>query len=145
MAGTNDSGALEFEKVSLSDARKALEETGAGMYAVKRKPEDWQAKRTPAPPEPLSDAANAWMAEMPESVRPQQLALRYPRLVNRLCQAWSDPAKCERLLDELMIDRRGGRKGFPLAVAKELATLRDHFFRIHHRGGSAWEHVEMGR
>ena len=36
-------------------------------------------------------------------------------------------------------------RGFPLQVANELATLRDHYFRLHHHGKSAWEHVEMGR
>jgi hypothetical protein len=142
MASRNDSP-LEFEKVSVSDARKALEEDGP--YAVKRVAQNWQEKRTATPSEPLSDEASAWIAELPESVRPRQLALRYARLVNRLCKVWPNPAQCERLLDELMIDRRGGRKGFPLPVANELATLREHYLRLHRRGNSAWEHVEMGR
>lgn len=145
MPGTADPGSLEFEKVSLNDARKALEETGPAAYAARTKPENWEEKRTQAPAEPLSDEANAWLADLPESVRPRQLALRYARLANRLCKVWSEPLKCERLLDDLMMDRRGGRKGFPLQVANELATLRDHYFRLHHQGKSAWEHVEMGR
>jgi hypothetical protein len=145
MPGPVDSGALEFEKVSLTDARKALEETGAAAYAVPKKHEDWEARRTQSATEQLGEEAHAWMAEMPESVRPNQLALRYARLANRLCSVWGDQKKCERLLDDLMIDRRGGRKGFPLPVANELATLRDHYFRLHHDGKSAWEHVEMGR
>ena len=85
------------------------------------------------------------MNELPASVRPRQLALRYARLANRLAEIWSDPVKCERLLDDLMTDRRGGRKGFPLAIASELATLRDHYFRQHHDGKSPWEYVETGR
>lgn len=91
------------------------------------------------------DEASAWIAELPESVQPRQLALRYARLANRLCKAWKEAPKCEHLLDDLMMDRRGGRKGFPLQVANELATLRDYYFRLHHQGGSAWEQVEMGR
>ena len=75
----------------------------------------------------------------------RSLALRYARLANRLCKVWNEPLKCERLLDDLMMDRRGGRKGFPLQVANELATLLDYYFRLHHHGKSAWEHVEMGR
>jgi hypothetical protein len=142
MSTSKDPGALEFEKVSLSDARKALDET-TGAYA-KRKAEDWQAKRKPTPSEPLSDDAAAWIAGLPPSVQPRQLALRHARLANRLCEAWATPARCERLLDELMIDRRGGRRGFPIFVANELAALREYYFRLHHKG-SAWEHVEMGR
>ena len=145
MSGKPDPGSLDFEKVSLTDARKALEETGPAAYATPKKTENWEEKRSAAASEPLSDAAAAWMAELPESVRPRQLALRYARLANRICEAWQTPPKCEKLLDELMMDRRGGRKGFPLPVANELATLRDHFFRLHHLGKSAWEHVEMGR
>ena len=72
-------------------------------------------------------------------------ALRYARLANRLAKAWKEPQKCERLLDDLMMNRRGGRKGFPLQVANELASLRDYYFKLHHHGKSAWEHVEMGR
>lgn len=146
MPGSGDPGALEFEKVSLSDARKALDETGPAANALPRKEEHWEEQRKePSTSEPLGDAANAWMSELPEAVRPRQLALRYARLVNRLCKVWDEPARCERLLDDLMIDRRGGRKGFPLVVANELATLRDHYDKLHPHGKSAWEHVEMGR
>ena len=145
MSTTPDPGAFEFEKVSVADARKALDESGAGAYAVRRQPENWEAKRKDTPPETLSDATHAWLAELPEAVRPKQLALRYARLANRLCEVWGTRTKCERLLDDLMIDRRGGRKGFPLPVANELATLRDHYFRLHRGGPSAWEYVEMGR
>src|SRR5690348_3733128 len=46
MAGKPDTGTLEFEKVSLTDARKALEETGPAAYATPKKTEDWEAKRS---------------------------------------------------------------------------------------------------
>ena len=145
MPGPGDSGSLEFEKVSFSDARKVLDETGPAAYSVAKKTENWAEKRTATQNEPLSDDASAWMAELPESVRPRQLALRYARIANRICQLWPERLKCERFLDDLMTDQRGGRKGFPLQIANELATLRDHYFRLHHHGKSAWEHVEMGR
>ena len=142
---SDDSGAFEFEKVSLNDARKALDETGPAGYSVKRKTENWAEKRHAGAPEALGEDTTAWMAELPAAVRPTQLALRYARLANRLCELWNDPVPCERLLDELMMDQRGGRQGFPLKVANELATLRDHYFKLHHKGKSAWEHVERGR
>ena len=145
MAGSGDSGSLEFEKVSLSDARKALDETGPAAYAVARAPENWEEKRTATLDESRSDETNAWLAELPESARPRQLAARYARLANRLARIWNDPVKCERLLDDLMTDHRGGRKGFPLAIASELATLHEHFYRLHHDGKSPWEYVEVGR
>jgi hypothetical protein len=145
MPGPGDSDSLEFEKVSFSDARKALEQTGPAAYAVTRKSENWEEKRTATPDEALSDEANAWIAELPEAVRPRQLATRYARLANRIAELWKDPVKCERFLDDLMTDRRGGRKGFPLAIASELATLHEHYYRLHHGGKSPWEFVEVGR
>ena len=144
MPGNADSGSLEFEKVSLTDARKVLEETGPAAYVAPKKPQNWDEKRSQSATETLSDETNAWMSELPESVRPGQLALRYARLANRLCKVWNEPAKCDRLLDDLMLDRRGTRKGFPLQIANELATLRDYFYKLHHHGKSAGEHVEMG-
>ena len=145
MPGHSDPGSLEFEKVSFTDARKALEDTGPAAHAAPMKVENSEEKRSETASETLTDETTVWMSEMPESVQPRQLALRYARLANRLCKVWTEPLKCERLLDDLMMDRRGGRKGFPLHVANELATLRDHYFRLHHHGRSAWEHVEMGR
>lgn len=140
-----DPGSLEFEKVSLTDARKVLEQEGPVEYAAKRKAENWIEKRHASGPEVLSGEAAAWVAGLPEAVRPKQLALRYARLANRLAQVWKDQPRCERLLDELMIDKRGGRKGFPLPVVNEVATLRKHYSKLYRKGDSAWEHVEMGR
>ena len=149
MAGTssdNDPGAFEFEKVSIDDARKAIEDGGpAGHASVPRKAETWDAKRHGTADEPLSAETTAWLAELPVAVRPSQLALRYARLANRICETWKAPQHCLRLLDALMTDQRGGRRGFPLQVATELATLRDYYYRLHHKGKEAWEHVEMGR
>jgi len=52
---------------------------------------------------------------------------------------------CEGYLDSLLEDKRGGRKGVPLSVAQELASIRDHYFRLHHKSHTAWDHVESGR
>ena len=51
MSGKADPGSLEFEKVSLTDARKALDETGPAAYAAPRKVENWRRSaphRTPS-------------------------------------------------------------------------------------------------
>ena len=85
-----DPGSLEFEKVSLTDARKVLEEAGAVEYSAKGKTENWDEKRHASGPEALSNEAVAWVAGLPETVRPKQLALRYARLANRLARVWKD-------------------------------------------------------
>lgn len=54
----------------------------------------------------------------------------YPRVVNRLALCWNDAALTDRLLDDLLIGRRGKRKGFPGPVAEELLRLR-RFHDLH--------------
>jgi hypothetical protein len=96
---------------------------------------DWSRVRKPKRREDqvLAGSTYAWLKTLPYAVRPVELCSRYPRVGNRLAACWSDPVQTERLFDELMLDRRGKRKGFPPPVAEELLHLRR--FRDCHRGG----------
>lgn len=145
----NNPDVFEFEKVSVADARKALEDGGPAAHASTQAPApaagQWDAKRRTGAEETLSPETSAWIGTLPANVRPKQLALRYPRLANRIGETWRAPLHCLHLLDGLMTDDRGGRQGFPLAVATELATLRNHCYRLYHKGNETWDHVEMGR
>jgi len=43
-------------------------------------------------------------------------------------------------LDDLLIDRRGGRQGFPFDVALEIAGLKDYYeTSIHPTAQTAWD------
>lgn len=57
-------------------------------------------------------------------LRPHRLCQLYPRVANRLALCWPDWALTERLFEDLMIDKREGRQGFPREVAAELMRLR---------------------
>jgi hypothetical protein len=46
----------------------------------------------------------------------------YPRITSRIQQLWGTP-ECEGYLNNLVIDTRGNRKGFPPAVMEELLYL----------------------
>jgi len=72
----------------------------------------------------MSRAASEWMLKLPKAVRPLKTAESYPRVLNRLALCWDDPVLAERVYDELLVDRRGKRRGFPPAVARELLALR---------------------
>ena len=61
---------------------------------------------------------------MPPELRPAVLADRYPRVVNMVAAAWTDVERCITTLDELIVDHRGGRKGFSVEVDSELRALR---------------------
>jgi hypothetical protein len=67
------------------------------------------------------------MDQLPLSVRPQHLAKEFPRITNALSRQWRAPEACLEYLDELLIDKRGDRRGFPLEILLELASLKGHF------------------
>lgn len=92
---------------------------------------DWADTRSPPSQFDLSllPLTEEWMATLPRWARPKALAERHRRLTNRLALCWRDPALAERVLDELIVDRRGGRQGFSVEVAAELLALREELMR----------------
>ncbi len=132
---------IPFVKVSLEDAKAAL--AGSAPPAMPRPQEDWRKFRLNEGqvPEKLTREAFQWLASLPRSVRPNMLARRYPRIVNRVAEIWKRPLQCERYLDGLVLDHRGNRKGFPGDVTAEIATLKTHFLAtsgiVHH---DVWGH-----
>jgi hypothetical protein len=75
----------------------------------------------------LTPEAEALMASLHESLRPTELAARFPRIVNKMAQMWKRPIHLDRYFDELLIDSRGQRQGFPLKVLLELTSLKQHY------------------
>jgi ankyrin repeat protein len=53
---------------------------------------------------------------------PFQLEARFPRIVDRIAQLWSSPRIAD-YFSELLIDVRGGRRGFPPEIAREIYRL----------------------
>lgn len=49
----------------------------------------------------------------------------FPGIVNKIALAWPEPARARELLDELLIDRRGNRSGFPKGAFGELLRLHE--------------------
>jgi hypothetical protein len=130
---------LEFEKVSIADARQEFESqhkrVDAGALAVQR------ASQSSAV---LRDATTLWMAGLPQAVRPITLARKFPRIANSIAELWRRVARCEEYLDTLVVDLRGDRKGFPPEVAQELTALRSYYSELHPHNQSAWDLVERG-
>ena len=133
---------FEFEKVSVTEARKALDEAVIPTAGVKKPAANWESKRKSAGAESLRTATIQWILKLPPHIQPRHLQVKYPRVANRIATLWGDEGGCESYLDDLLTDKRGGRKGFPLNVATEIASLRDYHFRLHHKGMVAWDHVE---
>src|SRR4051812_4226142 len=103
---------FEFEKVDLNDARKALEESVTPAVTVSKTTTNWEAKRKAAGAESLRTATIQWILKLPPHVQPRHLQVKYPRVANRIAALWPEPTGCESLLDDLLTDKRGGRRGF---------------------------------
>jgi hypothetical protein len=103
------------------------------------------ALRAPQPPERVKDETVRWLAGLPEHVRPVELCRKYPRIANKIAMLWRRVARCEEFLDELVVDHRGGRKGFPMVIAQELTALRRHYSVLHPSGSSVWDVEGKGR
>ena len=95
--------------------------------ASQRPPIDWAARRAPTADTDrvLVSQTHIWLREIPRSFHPRQLCRHYPRVANQLARHWHDPVQTDRLLIDLMIDRRGGRAGFPARVLDELQALQE--------------------
>lgn len=99
---------------------------------------DWLPKRKAKPYERLLATTVSWYETLPAPVRPLALCERFPRIANGIATGWRDRDATLRYLDELLTDRRGGRKGFPAVVLEELHSLKALFEAVHGSGDEAW-------
>jgi hypothetical protein len=122
---------IPFFKVSIEEAKEALQADVIKKPVTPPPKKDWIPGRLPAGLNSRELAAYTfkWLATIPANIRPNALARQYPRIANRIAEIWKRPLHCERYLDDLMLDLRGDRKGFPPDVAAEIAVLKVHFLR----------------
>lgn len=117
---------LDFEPCDLASARASLEELPEGIQRMRELlPDYWlKHRRPPCPSDRMLDSvALAWLLALPAPLQPTICGERYPRVLNSLAAVWADPQRRHDLLDALIHDRRGGRRGFPPEVAEELRRL----------------------
>jgi hypothetical protein len=89
---------------------------------------EWARVRAPARMRDaeLSKKARNWLERLPDEVRPRLLCERFPRIVNQLAACWMDVGLIDHLLQDLLVDRRGDREGFPDEVVEEIALLYEY-------------------
>jgi hypothetical protein len=102
---------------------------------------DWTPQRRAprASDEALTGTARRWLRELPSRRRPLRLCQLYPRVANRVAWCWHDAELAAQALADLLEDRRGGRRGFPAPVVRELQRLAQ--FNAQHRidpQGDGW-------
>jgi hypothetical protein len=115
---------MDFEPVTIEEARAALDEMDAAMASL-IKPEYWLKVRRSALPtdRALTSRSLKWLSDLPPEVRPQILPERFARIVNALSTVWSDARARDEAFDNLLNDKRKGRRGFPIDIERELSTL----------------------
>jgi hypothetical protein len=79
----------------------------------------------------LLSATHLWLRRIPGRFQPKQLCRHYPRIANAIARHWDDQVLGDRLLTDLLVDRRGNRAGFPPRIVDELQMLRR--LRVHAR------------
>ena len=92
--------------------------------------------RKATPIDSLLPASKTWLATLPKGVRPIVLAAEYARIVNLLAQQWNDYSACNAYFDDLLVGRRGKRRGFSPEVQAELRILRYYIQRMRLQTGS---------
>jgi hypothetical protein len=75
----------------------------------------------------LDAAGQALLASLEESLRPKELAEKFPRIVNRMASLWNAPRRMNRYLEQLLTDARTHRKGFTIGILNELTALKDYY------------------
>ena len=102
------------------------------------------ARRRPQSTEQLSAETIQWLDELPAGVRPRLLPIEFARIANALSRRWGTPPACMACLDDLLIDRRGNRHGFPMGIVLELAALKNHFQTIVYPSPrTVWDEIAM--
>lgn len=89
---------------------------------------DWLSMRKAQPAEHLLPQSDKWFGALPPEVSPHSLVTRFPRIANRIASQWNDRHGAPKLFEELLVDRRGGRAGFPPAVQQDLLRLREFWY-----------------
>jgi len=75
----------------------------------------------------LTLQGHALLASIAPEARPNQLAVKFPRIVNKMAMLWKSKPQMDRYFEDLLTDTRGNRQGFPLGVLMELTTLKDYY------------------
>lgn len=122
-------GAIDFEQTDFDDARRALDELPSGLVELQRLREGgWESRRRkPLPADrALTGAAMDWVIGLPPSLRPHATCEQFPRVANVIAASWRDLPFSLRVIDHMINDYRGGRRGFPVDVQRELLALQGH-------------------
>jgi len=106
--------------------------------------EDARKRRAAQPATGLLRPTMSWASTLPADVRPNALLAKFPRIANLIAVLWPDPNSLRRYIDDLIVDKRGNRQGFPLDVLRELLALRAYYDQRNPPTLQPWEVMHNG-
>lgn len=77
--------------------------------------------------EAIDIRAQRLFASLPYAFRLSITRQRFPHVLNRIAAEWEAPMRFLQLMEELLIDQRGQREGFPFETVLELTNLREYY------------------
>jgi hypothetical protein len=122
-------GSIDFEITDFDEARHVLDDLPAGLAEAKQLlTGSWEERRRKpvVTDRALTGQAMDWVIGLPPALRPHVTCEQFPRVVNAIASSWTDATYSLQVLDHMINDYRGGRRGFPQAVERELAALHAH-------------------
>jgi hypothetical protein len=125
-AGAKGKKRLDWEEVDYKEALPAeiLAEERNRLAVEEAKA---KAKRG-APRAELDQRSKQILQTIPAEIRPTNIVANFPHIMNLISKSWHEPKEFVKTLDELLMDDRGNRVGFPFAIIVELTDLREHYF-----------------
>jgi hypothetical protein len=106
--------------------------------------EEWTRRRASEPANGLLRPTMIWASRLPPDARPNALLAKFPRIANLIAVLWPDPISLRRYIDDLLVDKRGNRQGFPLDILRELFALRAHYDEVNPQTSRPWEVMNNG-
>jgi hypothetical protein len=136
---------VEFESNAYDQAldRYALAQTTQGANFINNAPRPQTPKRNP---DESYKFANELIGKLPSDLSLIHLYADFPHVLDKIAVAWGDHAAFYALMDDLLIDKRGGRSGFPFKTALELSRLAEHYEQyVSKRPKSKWDVIQNAR
>jgi hypothetical protein len=91
-----------------------------------------QWRQPPSPSDSVINAATVgWMKQLPPELAPVELAVQYPRILNRLARFWEIPGMIHEYFEDLLFAKRARRKGFAPNVKAEIIALCNYYRSLH--------------
>jgi len=105
---------------------------------------EWTKRRSSEPANGLLRPTVNWALALPADACPQALLAKFPRIANLIAVLWQDPNSLRRYIDDLLVDKRGNRQGFPQNILRELFALRAHYDEVNPQTSRPWEVMNNG-